>query len=151
MSQTQTTPVDMTAILGKRLEDIKDPPQLAPGTYLFRVDGWRKPDRLTQAGNPQIEFACAALQALDGVDPSMMEGVELPTNINYNFIITEKSLYRLRDFLKNTLGIPATDSLEDALNESPGRVFRGNVTHRAGQGTAAGRFFPNISETFPAD
>ena len=141
---------DLTALLSKNSDDVKPPSQLPPGTFMFRVTGY-KSDRKSAAGNPAIDFDVEALSALDGVEQSQMEGIELPLTMRHTFYLTEKSLFRLRDFCKDALGVPSDGrSLKDILDDTPGRAFRGNVTHRPNSNDPT-RFYAEISEVFPAE
>lgn len=142
--------VDMTSLLSRKADEIEPPKQIPPGPFLFRVKDV-KTDRKSSNDNPFIDFEVEAIQALDGVDSEALQGLELPYNMRHSYVVTEKSLFRVRDFCKNALGI-AIDGRElgEVLKDSPGHVFRGNVTHRMSNQDSS-RFFAEISETFPAE
>jgi hypothetical protein len=141
--------VDLSALLSKKSDEIAPPAQLPIGQYLFRVKGV-KTDRKSSTGNPFVDFDVDAVQPLE-VEDEQVKSIEFPYSLRHSYVVTEKSLFRLRDFLTNALAIEGDGrALGEVLSEAPGHVFRGNISHRPNPQDAT-RFFVEIAETFSAE
>lgn len=119
--------MDLSQLLSRSANEVKAPPLLPPGTYLFRVTG-TDTSRKTSNGNPMVIVNAQAEMPLE-VDPSSMEGVILPYKLGPVFILTEASLFRFKNFLLH-LGFDENDgSLQYMHDTSIGRTFKGTVVH----------------------
>lgn len=144
--------LSLEAILGKKAADVKPPAILPPGGYIWRILDYVT-DRPAASGTPAVRFNCQAEMAHD-IDPTVLAdaGVEFPHKMEHAFYITENSLFRLKEFLEKDLMIAENGrTIAEMLPETQGKLFRGNIIHRPGSGANAGKFFPNMSETHPAD
>lgn len=140
--------VDMSNLLSRVAGAVEPPKQLPPGEYIFRVLSVG-PDRETPNGNPAIDFMCQAESPVD-VDHDQLAGIEFPVNIRHTFFVTEKSLFRLTDFLIKHLGLSPDESVKDLIGQTPGHVFRGTIVHRASNKPGDNSMFVNIADTSAA-
>lgn len=144
-----TDTVDLSALLSKPASDVVPPKPLPDGIYLFQIES-HTAKVAGQNNNTVMEFTCVALQALD---VSVEEG-ELPKKRRLSFWLTPDALYRLKDFMVNTLGISeGGKTLLEMVPEMQGRMFKGMVTQSAytPKGKTESVIIDNITDTYPAD
>lgn len=123
-------------ILAKPAADIKPPKTIPVGTYLAIVDGqgqfvkvgkqqtdaWKATYKLIQA-QTDVDQA-ALLEALEGKALSDVK-------ISQNWFITEAAVYRLKDFLVESLGIEeGTKGLGEMIPEAMGKQLYLSIGHR---------------------
>ena len=139
-------------ILKRPASEIKRPPPLPIGHYLWAVQGLPRFDKSSKKGTDFVEFNCKLLQPLDDVDPADLEaagGIGDRTK-TLTFYLTEKSAYRLTEFMRDDLGIDGEGkSVEQMIDETPGRQFLAAIIHepsRDGKG-----IYDNIGATAPVE
>jgi len=95
------------AILDQPSGAVERPKALPQGTYLFVTQGMPRQDKSTKKGTEFIEFTCKVLQAGEDVDPEALEeaGGIADKTMNLTFYLTEKSTYRLKEFMIDDLQI----------------------------------------------
>jgi hypothetical protein len=140
--------VDMSNLLGRVAGSVEPPKSLPPGEYIFRILSVG-PDRETPNGNPAVDFMCQAETPID-IDPEQLAGVEFPAKIRHTFFVTEKSLFRLSDFLIKHLGLPADETLTNLIQQTPGHIFRGMITHASSSKPGDNTLYTNIGSTSAA-
>lgn len=137
------------SVLDMPATDFERPPPIPPGTYGAAVKGlpeWIKSDR---TGTEGVQFAMALLQAADDVDKEALEAIGgiAEKVMPYRFYVTEKSGYRLREFLED-LGIEVQGkSLRAASQEANGRQCLLSVRHTPRQDGKG--FYSEIASTAP--
>lgn len=145
-----------------KLNEIPDAPLAPSGDYIFRIS---KQPIWGEAGDGKYEtlvFPCAAVEAVN-VDDDDLEafGDVKAINLSVRFMSTKdpnpeeetrnaQTQARLRDFLLKHLGMPATTSLAQAIDESVGAEFVGTVTHRIDKNDKE-KIYAEIQRTAPRD
>jgi len=135
--------MDFTQALDTRASDVEKPPVQPQGTYIWTVT--KQPIQSTsQSGDWNIiEFPIVAVQAEDDVDPDELSefgdltaarnriSFMFPTDPDKEADV-KRSLYRLKNFLLNTLMIDADEdaSIKELLAASVGQQFLASATWR---------------------
>lgn len=116
--------VNFNEILSVRADTIEAPKSLPPGKYLASIKSF-EPGVSTQKKTPYVEIKFAVSQIIDV--PSDLEAeasVALskgPIEMRTSFYLSEKSMYRIVDFLEKDLGIARSGrTLGDMLTECVG-------------------------------
>lgn len=99
---------DFTAILNTRADSVEAPKRLPPGKYEAMVKDFAT-DTSDKKKTPYVEFHLIISRPLD-VAPEYQAQVEAamakgPVEMDYTFYLTEKSLYRMVDFMEQDLKI----------------------------------------------
>lgn len=121
-------------LLAKKVDDVKRPEPVPPGSYIavvrgheFGVSSKKKTD--------QVEFDFVLSEALEDVDADLLElfggEAKLVTKVMKNaFYITDAALFMLTDFLKDALEIESGGrNIDEVIPESTGCKVVINVTH----------------------
>lgn len=128
---------NFASVLDRPSSEVERPKPLPVGTYVWAILGLPKRDKSTKKGTEYVAFKVKALAARDDVDPEALEeygGLKEVTR-DLTFYTTEKSGYRLKEFLTETLeidletGTKDEKSLWEAAQETNGCQFLGTVTH----------------------
>lgn len=145
-SATQTKP-EFKSILSMPAQDAERPPTLPRGYYSAVVEGWRE-DKSSEKQTPFTRFDMKILSVWekDGVPQVDEEALEEFGDVNgtvmpLDFYHTEKSIYRLREFLEHC-GIDLSDgkSFEQAIPETRNCEVIVQIAHqsaKSGDGTWA--------------
>ena len=121
--------MDLSSLLSRSASEVKAPPLVPPGTWLFRVMGTDSTKTVPASGNGIVSFAVQAEAPVE-VDPAALVGVTLPVKMKKDFIITEASLFYLKNFLTGTLGYPDDSTpMQQMIDNSIGRPFKGIIVH----------------------
>jgi hypothetical protein len=123
-----------SSILDRPASEIKRPPPLPPGTYIWTVKGLPRQDKSTQKQTEFIEFTVVPVAPLDDVDEDSLKeiGGLAGKQTTLTFYLTEKSAYRLTEFMKDDLCIEDDDGKKSAramIDETPNKQFLGHVKH----------------------
>lgn len=140
----------LSAILGKQASDVQPPVPLPNGLYVVQVTDYEYKAELGQNKNPALDFSFKVTTPVD-VDPSECE---LPKTMRNTFWLTEQSLYRLKDFLAETLKIESEGrTLEDMLPEAKNRMCQAEIVQAAytPQGSDKPIQVNNFKRFFPLD
>lgn len=138
------------AILDKPSSEVSRPPPLPVGEYVVVLQGLPKLDKTSKKQTEFCEFTVKFLQALDSVDADALAEVGGITDKErrLTFYLTDKSAYRLKEFMVNDLQIEEEGkTLRQMLDETPGRQFIVTIKHTAtddGKGV-----FDEITSTAP--
>ena len=145
--------VNFTDLLNTRADTIEAPKSLPPGKYSATVKSF-EPGVSTQKKTPYVEIKFNITGILDVPSEhedeaqkalaSKPNGYEMRTS----YYLSEKSTYRLTDFLEQHLGIPRSqktlgEMLQESIGESCGVVLDVEVGKE-------GREYINIKRTFKA-
>jgi hypothetical protein len=123
-----------SSILDRKSGDVKRPPPFPTGTYVWVTKGLPEHGKSAQKLTPFVKFLVAPVAALDDVDQEALQafgGIAGVTK-ELTFYDTEKSGYRLAEFLKDDLKIDDDDGekgVRAMVDESPNHQFLGHVKH----------------------
>ncbi len=143
------------SVLDKPTDEIKRPPALPGGHYIFALKGLPRQDKSTKKQTEYVEFTAFPVQAQDDVDEDEMKAfVEAYGSIQekvqkLTFYLTDNSIYRLKEFMIDDLKIEEEQSLRPMLEKTVGCQFLGHVVHAPsddGKGVYA-----NIKTTAPVE
>jgi hypothetical protein len=123
-----------SSILDRPSGEIKRPPPMPTGTYVWVTKGLPRLDKSSQKQTEFAEFTVAPTAALDDVDMEALKEVGglAGKESKLTFYLTEKSAYRLTEFMVNDLQIDddgGKKSSRAMLDESPNHQFLGHVKH----------------------
>lgn len=111
--------ISLEDLLGKRAGDFKPPPLIPQGPYRFRTEGLEF-GTSREKKTPFAKVHFAPLEAMDGVDASQLENIELEKRkMSYDFYLTDDASYRLVEFAK-MCGVEDVASI--SLKEVCGRL-----------------------------
>lgn len=132
--------VDFSKLADKKLEEVERPPLAPIGHYRFKVAKMPEMDVNPDSEWYIIEFQCQALEALDDVDPDALAEYGKVTNIQLRKTFmcdredekaADQMLFNVKRFLIDHLGCADESmSLKEALAQSPGAEFTGQVVHK---------------------
>lgn len=147
---------NFAGILYRQAGDVERPKPLPIGPYIWKVKGLPEYGESNTKKTPYVEFTCIPLQATDEVDVEALEEAltrksgkkQLADMVQkLTFYLTEDALWRLKEFLKDTLGIEEGDkTLAAMIDEAPNCEFIGEIRHtptKDGKGV-----FANIGTTY---
>jgi hypothetical protein len=144
-------------ILNKKPSEVKAPPPMPPGTYIWVTKGLPRYDKSTKKGTPFAEFTCVCLGATDDVDQDLLEaagGIKDKVK-KLTFYLTEKAEFMFKDFMVNDLLAETEDEdgnekeLAQIADESGGKQFLGTIVHEPSQDGK--RIFDKIGPTAPLE
>jgi hypothetical protein len=121
------------------MSDIPPPKPVPAGDYLALVVGHAEPGTAT-TGTPYVTITFQLLEALESVNKEDLraaltkpDGTVMPLSdktVQTRLYLTDGAAYRNSVFLKN-LGIDGARSINEAVQEVPGRQTIITLTHRA--------------------
>jgi hypothetical protein len=119
------------AILDRPSSEIERPKPLPVGHYLTVTQGLPRFDKSTKKQTEFAEFTLKFLQPLDDVDPEELKtfGELTDKTMTHTFYLTEKSAYRLKEFMVEDLGIEEADTLRAMIDETPNRQVVVQIKH----------------------
>lgn len=142
---------EFASILDMPAADISRPAPAPAGSYLCVVNGLPRFDKSTKKQTEYAEFSLKPLQAGEEVDKDELEawGPLSDKEFKHTFYITERSVYRLKEFMVNDLGIEEEGSLRAMIDSTPGCQCLVHIKHVASEdGTA---IYANVAKTAPAE
>lgn len=154
-SATQSKP-NFGSIMNMPVQDAERPPTLPRGYYVCVVESFRE-DKSSQKQTPFTRFNLKVIAPWekDGViqaDEDELEeyGEVKDTILPLDFYQTEKSIYRLREFLEHC-GVDFADgkSFAQAVPEARNAQVIARVTHRSSEDGSA--TFARVSSTAPVE
>ncbi len=120
-------------ILSKRTDEIERPKPLPVGTYLAMVEGAPELREIGKKSTPAAEFKFRILSPGDDVDRealTAMGGIG-EHRMRKPYFLTDESLYRLKEFLVDHLGIAENGRpIGQLLSEAPNQQVYVTVSHR---------------------
>lgn len=136
--------VNFTEALDRKLEEVKRPPNLPVGHYVWQIE--KMPDqeefesRNTGDKFDRLTFQCVCVEASDDVDPDDLEayGNVSGARNRKSFLFTqnpdekaafERSEFQLKRFLEHC-GVDLSLSIGEGIAEAVGKQFLGEVKHR---------------------
>lgn len=143
---------NLASILDKPASDIKRPPPMPAGHYIFTIIGLPRFDKSSKKQTDFYEFKCRFTQAYDDVDDEELAAVGgiAGKETNLTFYITEKSVYRLTEFMRDDLGISDEGKTSrQMLDETPNCQFVGLIKHAPSEDGKG--VYANITTTGPVE
>ena len=142
------------AVLDVPPSEVKPPVALPAGPYLCVVQGLPKYD---VSSKQKTEFAEFTLQPLQVMEEEMGEGVEAlggltDKTIRATFYLTEKALWRLKEFLAHCLGeeeVEKAESLRSLMEAVAGCQVIAYMKHEASDDNK--RIFAKFSGSAPVE
>lgn len=147
---------NFAGILDRQSGDVERPKPLPIGPFVWKVKGLPEFGESNTKKTPYVEFTCIPLSATDEVDPEALEealirksGKKMLSDMvqKLTFYLTEDALWRLKEFLVDTLKIEEGDkTLAAMISEAPNSEFIGEIRHaptKDGKGVYA-----NIGTTY---
>lgn len=133
---------DFTSILQKPADEIEPPKQLPAGTYMARLSA-EEFGHSNQKGTPFVRWYTTPIDAFSDVDTEELEEVKAQVegdlsrrSMRMTFYLTENSLFRVRDFLRDTVGIASNGrNLEEMIPEAANQEIVISVAHGTSQNT----------------
>jgi hypothetical protein len=148
---TQMAQAAFAPILSKKPSEVKAPPPMPVGTYIWVTKGLPRYDKSTKKGTPYAEFTVVCLGATDDVDPDLLEAIGGTKDK-----VKKLTFYHMfKDFLVNDLLIDVEDDegnekeLAQVADESGGKQFLGTIGHEPSPDGK--RIFDKITATAPLE
>lgn len=120
------------AVLDKPSAEIERPKPMPIGTYIWAIVGMPRMDKSSKKQTEFVEFTAKPLQAMEDVDRDELKemgGLEDKTQ-RLTFYLTEASVYRLKEFLFDDLGLEDDGGpLRGKLEQTAGCQFAGVIKH----------------------
>ncbi|HLP67270.1 MAG TPA: hypothetical protein VK181_07105 [Rhizobium sp.] len=142
--------------LDRSMDDIKRPPPLPVGNYIFRIAKVPEAPREIEGKTFEIlKFPCQVVSAMDDVDPDdlaafgKVEGAPISMDFIFNTDPNEERAYeltlnRLKEFLARA-GVEGA-TMKEQIARCANAQFIGEVAHRADQNDA-NNVYPEIRKT----
>ncbi len=143
------------SVLDQPTEDIKRPPALPAGHYIFAIKGLPRQDKSTKKQTEFVEFTAFPIQAQDDVDEDEMKAfVEAFGSIQekaqkLTYYLTPNSVYRLKEFLLDDLKVEEEETIRPMLEKAVGCQFLGHVVQTPSDDGKG--MYANIKTTAPVD
>lgn len=139
------------AILDKPTAEVNRPPAFPQGSYIAVIQGLPTFGKSTKKQTEFVEFAIRPLQALDDVDEDALKefGPLGESTMKLTFYLTEKSAYRLKEFLINDLGLEDEGTMRTMIDATPGQQCVIHVKHQASDDGKS--VYANIASTGPVE
>lgn len=123
-------------ILSKRGDDVKPPPPLPPGHYVWVARDFRLQEPRSEDQNGAINFFCNAVQALDDVDTDRLPENWKQKNVRLTFWIGEDTAFIFtKQFAMEALGVDGNLSISDMIPHCLNKPFVAECRHRARKDT----------------
>ena len=136
-----------SSVLDTPAGDIERPKAAPVGSYVCVVQGQPKIDKSAKKQTEYVEYTLKPLEALDDVDEDALAdwGIKDKT-FRITFYITEKSIYRLKEFLEHC-GVDMDDegSMRQYIAEAAGKQVVAHIVHEASRD--GGAVYANVKST----
>jgi hypothetical protein len=136
---------DFADLLSSKVEDAKRPPSLPVGNYILAIKGYEAVES-DKKKTPGIEVTYGVVAPAEGVDPRLLEGIDLSQRELYDsFWLTDAAKYRLREFLEKIGCNIHGRSFREVLPEINGMKVKAYVTQVPSDKPGDDRIFNNIT------
>ena len=146
-------------ILDKPASEIERHKPLPQRSYVCVIKGLPRYDKSTKKQTEFAEFILQPLQAMDDVDEEALKAFFLredgtsrtlaDVQTKLTFYLTENSVYRLKDFLIDDLGIEEQESLRPMMDQTPGCQCVMHIKHTTSEDGKS--IYANVSSTAPVE
>jgi hypothetical protein len=150
--QGLTAMTEFSPILDRRLDDIEPPKLFPPGTYLASIVGYDPNfvSKNTRTPGVIVEFKIIAPIQVDDQQALIDVGdLKKQKPIKNTFWLTDNSVFMLRRFLVDHVGIDSEKSLSQGLSEMVNRQVGVQIKQDLTQGNQP-RMFHFVAETVKA-
>lgn len=137
-------------VLDKPSAEIERPVPLPAGQYICAIVGLPRHDKSSKKQTPFVEFTARVLQAGDDVDQEALAemGGLAEKTIKLTYYLTENSVYRLKEFLFDDLGLEDDGgSLRPKLEQTAGCQFMATIKHTSSDDGKS--IYANVASTAP--
>lgn len=144
---------DFSNILTKAVDDFKPPVALPPGSYSCIIKS-HKLEEIGKNKTPGVIVILGIMAPMADVDQAELEKIEewQKRELRATFWLTEDSVYRLGEFLKNDLQMNTEGrSLDEVLSEIDGKTVTVFTQHRMTTEGNKQRVYSDISGFAPAE
>lgn len=120
--------LDLSGILSRPAETVKEPIPYPNGTYLMVVESFEGRE-VGEKKTPACDFTCRILQPLDvELTPDLQEQLNNGTRMRLTMWLSENALFRFKEFLERDLQIEGGNrTLNEMLPESVSRQFKAEI------------------------
>lgn len=122
--------VNIPDIIDQAPKDIPGPPKAPEGTYLCLVES-HEFGQSSQKKTPYVRYNFRALQEQEDVDSDALEaegGLEKLT-IRDEFYLTDGAIFRLGNFLSQSLGLPDDQTMRQLIPMADGQQVFVSIEH----------------------
>lgn len=147
-------------ILDKTMDSVERPPLAPLGEYVFQVT--KLPEPMRDLDSPKgswkvLEFPMQAVRPTESVDPDLFavygEAKNIRVRNSFMFDKNDEAAsaqteFRLKTFLQDHLGLPASMTLKEAINASVNKQCIGTLRYRA-DGNNAEVQYHDLGKTAP--
>ena len=147
--------VNFGELLNVQVETAERPKVFPEGPYDTLITG-HEMGTSSQKGTPFVKFLCKLIGPRDGVENELfeeaggMEGLNKRKPLALTFYLTTDAMYRLREFLENTLELSCSGrTFEVVIPEATNFSFISTIKHSPG--SRPGDVYMNIDDTAAAD
>jgi len=119
--------------LNRKADEIERPKPLPIGSYLCTLPGPAEMKNIGKNNTPAAEYTVKVVSAQADVDADALQtmGGCAGKTLRLTFFLTEDAVYRLKDFLVDTLGIETNGrSLGEMMPDAVNRMFIATIKHR---------------------
>ena len=148
-------PVNFKDLLGVQVDSAERPVNFPVGQYDAIVMNYEFGES-AQKGTPFCQFNIKLTAPREDVDDDQfeaaggMEKLNARAPLRLTFYVTDNALYRLREFLENTMELPKEGrNFDEVIPEAANLPLVVTIKHRAGQ--KEGEFFMEIADHAPAE
>ncbi len=142
--------VDFSALLNKQVDTTERPKSFPVGNYQAVIAG-HEFGTSTKKGTPFVRFFCKLTGPGEDVDEEIFEEVggmgalQARKPLRLDFYLTDDAMYRLREFLEDSLELQcAGRSFDEVIPEATNVSFTATIKHDAG--TKPGETYMNIDD-----
>jgi len=127
--------VDFNELLNADIDSFEKPAPLPVGSYEAFVKS-TKFDKSQQKQTDYVRLTLGVTAAGPDVDPDQLAEFQSISNLadvelTYDYYITEKSLYRLKDDARNVFGIQGQATLAQIIEQLPSKEVTVQIAHTA--------------------
>lgn len=136
-------------LLSQPVSEVSRPKPLPVGSYVFMISDF-KFDESRQKKTKFVQFVLKPVMALDDVDQSeLSESLGDKTlsdkEFKQDFYLTGDAIWRLDEFLLESVGTTADTPRMEQINEAKGQQVRGYISHQP-SARDANMIYANISQ-----
>lgn len=146
--------------LDRKVEDIKQPPNMPIGTYSFTITKHPESSEIAQGRFEKLTFLLACIDATDDVDPDDLKDYGSPngTILRKDFLFPteedkendfDRTLVNLKRFLSHC-GVEEEGSLKEMIAQSVGSQVLAEVRHRPNPNDES-QVFQELGRTAPVE
>ncbi len=148
------TEVNFSELLSVQVESVERPKSFPVGHYEAIVAG-HEMGKSSQKETPFVRFQVKLIGPAEDVDEDLfdeaggMEALRERKPIPLTFYLTKDAMFRLREFLENTMELScAARNFDEVIPETTNVALKVHIAHRAGQ--KEGEFYMDLDDHMAA-